>query len=508
MTAAIEPKLVPADLKAGTKEYYAFYSEASYRSAMRMLPKVFELLGTPSVIRDYGCGTGEWLEAALHHGAEKAFGYEQEDVDIRGAKSGPRYYTSTQKMEHARLTLCLEVAEHIEEPAADSLIFTLTQGTDAVLFSAAIPGQGGAGHVNEQWPSYWAKLFDRYGFEPIDFIRDQVWDDEAVSGWYRQNCILYVAKDVIAKRPVLQAVKRACEGRQLDRVHPGLYIELLRRHSEDAAAASDRKHIFLGVPTHDGKVDNSTFSAVMRTAASRHDVSTKVQCSSALTHNFNELWLEALRGVESHGVTHFCMLHADVGPLQQDWIDRLVAIMEEGDYDLVSVIIPIKDDRGLTSTGFDTDPWRPRRLSMHEAMQMPATFDNDAILKIMKPDLSVTDMGDPIGPIIFNTGLWICRLDRPWVKKICFDIKNRVHQYPDTDQIVAEFAPEDWEFSRQCYELGVKYAVTRAIEVEHIGRAAPKNTHAWGSMKRDERNIEHWQRMSAIKSKSQKETIK
>ena len=40
----------------------------------------------------------------------------------------------------------------------------LTASSDIVAFSAAITGQGGKGHVNEQSPDYWDNLFRECGF--------------------------------------------------------------------------------------------------------------------------------------------------------------------------------------------------------------------------------------------------------------------------------------------------------------------------------------------------------
>ena len=44
------------------------------------------------------------------------------------------------------------------------LVATITKHGDAVLFSAAIPGQGGQDHLNEQWPEYWQKKFEVNGY--------------------------------------------------------------------------------------------------------------------------------------------------------------------------------------------------------------------------------------------------------------------------------------------------------------------------------------------------------
>lgn len=87
------------------------------------------------------------------------------------------------------LVLCCEVAEHLEEQYAERLVKKLVSLGDTILFSAAIPNQGGKGHVNEQWQDYWAELFQKEGFNPsiVEQIR---WNTE-VEVWYRQNIVLY-----------------------------------------------------------------------------------------------------------------------------------------------------------------------------------------------------------------------------------------------------------------------------------------------------------------------------
>jgi hypothetical protein len=60
-----------------------------------------------------------------------------------------------------------------------------------ILFSAAIPKQGGTDHRNERWQSYWAQLFRPHGFHPHDVVRPKVWTDPRVEPWYAQNALLY-----------------------------------------------------------------------------------------------------------------------------------------------------------------------------------------------------------------------------------------------------------------------------------------------------------------------------
>ena len=89
------------------------------------------------------------------------------------------------------LCICLEVAEHLDCCISDSLISNLTLASDIILFSAAVPEQGGQHHVNERPPSYWNDKFEVKGFRQLDFLRPRFWGNEEVAWWYRQNMIIY-----------------------------------------------------------------------------------------------------------------------------------------------------------------------------------------------------------------------------------------------------------------------------------------------------------------------------
>ncbi len=78
------------------------------------------------------------------------------------------------------LVVSLEVAEHLPEEAADTFIESLVRPGDIVLFSAAIPFQGGRNRVNEQWPGYGAAKCASHGFMVIDAIRPMIWNDHSV----------------------------------------------------------------------------------------------------------------------------------------------------------------------------------------------------------------------------------------------------------------------------------------------------------------------------------------
>lgn len=149
-----------------------------------------------STVIDVGCGEGWWALAFEQHGAE-VIGVDGSYV--AGSPLGDRFIAHdltlplpTHLAGRFDLAVCLEVAEHLPESQAERFVADLCSLADAVLFSAAIPHQSGAGHIHLRWPSYWADLFDAHGFGLNDAIRWQVWDDERVEPWYRQNLHLAV----------------------------------------------------------------------------------------------------------------------------------------------------------------------------------------------------------------------------------------------------------------------------------------------------------------------------
>lgn len=78
------------------------------------------------------------------------------------------------------LAISLEVVEHLSSESANMFIACFTNMSDIVLFSAAIPGQGGENHINEQWPEYWSGLFNERGYVGLNFARRRVWNDRRI----------------------------------------------------------------------------------------------------------------------------------------------------------------------------------------------------------------------------------------------------------------------------------------------------------------------------------------
>ena len=62
------------------------------------------------------------------------------------------------------LVLCIEVAEHLPESVADILCDTVARHCGKLLvFTAALPGQGGKFHINEQPRQYWKERLAKRG---------------------------------------------------------------------------------------------------------------------------------------------------------------------------------------------------------------------------------------------------------------------------------------------------------------------------------------------------------
>jgi SAM-dependent methyltransferase len=208
------------------REFFLSLEPGSLQSARVIVPLVLNLLRVVRVI-DVGCATGAWLKVMREHGIEDAWGVEGYEVEIDRLLVPPERVLRRDLSREFRtdfqsdLVICLEVAEHLPPAAARGFVQSLASLGPVILFSAAIPGQGGFCHVNEQWPEYWAQLFAECGFEAVDCIRRRVWDDPAVCFWYRQNVLLFAHECYLHAHPDLRKLGASSP---LALVHPELYL--------------------------------------------------------------------------------------------------------------------------------------------------------------------------------------------------------------------------------------------------------------------------------------------
>lgn len=216
-----------------TRSFFDDTQKQVTQSAQRVVPVLMQLI-CPSSVVDVGCGTGLWLKVFREAGVAEVLAIDGDYVQRDALAIEPERFMprdlSRGHFEVGRqfgLATCLEVGEHLPEAVAGQFVESLTALAPVVAFSAAVPGQGGVSHVNEQWPEYWARHFRSRGFVAVDRLRCQLWNDEGIAWYYRQNLILYVREDVLEHYPSLRGDAGWQGAHPLPLVHPGMYQGLM-----------------------------------------------------------------------------------------------------------------------------------------------------------------------------------------------------------------------------------------------------------------------------------------
>ena len=216
--------------EAYPREFYQAIGQGARRSAEVLLPIVLEYVQPRSVV-DVGCGTGAWLASFVAAGTDAILGLDGPWVDLdllEIPRESFRVVDLTQPTTVERqfdLVVSLEVAEHLDPSAADTFVATLTSLGSVVLFSAAIPYQGGTQHLNERWPSYWFPMFAARGFRAVDCLRPRLWQNTALDFCYAQNSYFLVKTSELARWPALAAAALHLPQEPLDLVHPRLFLQ-------------------------------------------------------------------------------------------------------------------------------------------------------------------------------------------------------------------------------------------------------------------------------------------
>ena len=181
--------------------YHTEIEESARRSAETVIRMLIQLFN-PSSVADIGCGRGTWLAEWQRQGVTTILGIDGGDQDKSRLLISPDYFQEYDLNKPYRtdkrfdLATCLEVVEHLSPASADTIVQTLTRLADIIVFSAAIPNQGGFQHINEQWPAYWAEKFEAQGFVFADGLRWHLMPFTEVSWWYRQNLFVVIRQEV------------------------------------------------------------------------------------------------------------------------------------------------------------------------------------------------------------------------------------------------------------------------------------------------------------------------
>jgi len=188
----------------GEKFYVGHGSGASARS-YRVMAKSILRIFRPRTVLDVGCGFGELLAEFAASGA-RTLGLEYAEAAIRRCREkgidvrkcdltsneGPPFD------ERFDLVVSMEVAEHLPATCADRYLDLLCRSGDTIVFTAAVPGQGGRKHVNEQPHQYWIEKFQCRGFrflEALSMTLREEWRNERILAWYHENLMCFQRPD-------------------------------------------------------------------------------------------------------------------------------------------------------------------------------------------------------------------------------------------------------------------------------------------------------------------------
>jgi len=212
-------------------KYVHLEEEHNKRAASIVLPQVLKFLNPVSIV-DVGCGIGTWLAVAKDLGINDLLGIDGNYVDrslllkfLENDKFLSKDLNQSFVLDrNFNLCICLEVAEHLPESSAHHLINSLAGLSPVILFSAAVPNQGGQNHLNEQWPEYWAEKFSKHEYVFLDIIRPLIWNNPKVEFWYRQNIFLVVKSN--------HELAKKYAHSHLSFVHPELFLSKITQYEK------------------------------------------------------------------------------------------------------------------------------------------------------------------------------------------------------------------------------------------------------------------------------------
>lgn len=186
------------NLKHYDKAFYSMHTawEGDYEHLSDWITANLEA----DVYGDIGCGNGYIIRNLFRKnkqvwgidGSEDFFAYIEEEIR-------PYVYrvdlTERHGLQGADVSICLEVAEHIEEKFSDVLVQNIVStNAKTIIFTAAPPGQEGINHINLKPAAFWLKKFERFGYFPNTELaakfRSDLGKKLKYTRWYLDNIMI------------------------------------------------------------------------------------------------------------------------------------------------------------------------------------------------------------------------------------------------------------------------------------------------------------------------------
>jgi SAM-dependent methyltransferase len=180
---------------------FAFYHVVARDNAPGVVGAVAETFPDARSYLDVGAGSGAFSAEARRRGkyvvaCEKSpFGRAVAKAQRLDARPFDLDADPPANVGVADLALCLEVAEHLPPAMGQTLVQFLVHQAETIVFSAAPPGQGGTGHINEQPKQYWIERFEGAGgYHDVEGSRKLLTSMEhwpMTRPWYRSNAMVF-----------------------------------------------------------------------------------------------------------------------------------------------------------------------------------------------------------------------------------------------------------------------------------------------------------------------------
>lgn len=198
--------------------------------------------------------------------------------------------------------------------------------------------------------------------------------------------------------------------------------------------------------------------------------------NSLLGKSFNELWVLFLHSRGMLKLAAGAMIHSDIGA-EMGWLSKMWTIMNRVNADFLSVVVPIKNNEGWTSTAIhDAKTKAIRRLSLKQCFAYPPTF-------------CMSDIGPEEDCLCPNSGLWICRANLPQWEHIDeegrlifhWECKDAITRNEERKIYETKGLSEDWHAGLMMKSLGIKVYCTTEVRCTHYGMGAWDNHTPWGT---------------------------